>query len=174
MADLWRYFWIRETGTGQQVAQLLERYMMMMNFLHNFRKVLKYQISRKSVQWGPEFFQAGRRSGRQTDMTLSRAYVHCIIFGYSHADTLQYLHRHTGQWKDTFRRIIFFTQNDSQNDIVKSSTHMMRYFKFFILKPALKWSSYLHLSLLQVFYRNTLFTFLISFMSVIYIYIYIY
>ena len=29
MADLWRDFWIRETGTGQQVAQLHDRYMMM-------------------------------------------------------------------------------------------------------------------------------------------------
>ena len=28
--DLWRDFWIRETGTGQQVAQLHERYTMMM------------------------------------------------------------------------------------------------------------------------------------------------
>jgi len=25
MVDLWRDFWIRETGTGQQVAQLHER-----------------------------------------------------------------------------------------------------------------------------------------------------
>jgi len=30
MADVWRDFWIRETGTGQQVAQLHDRYMMMM------------------------------------------------------------------------------------------------------------------------------------------------
>ena len=30
MADLWRDFWIRETGTGQQVAQLNDRYMMKM------------------------------------------------------------------------------------------------------------------------------------------------
>jgi len=30
MADLGRDFWIRETGTGQQVAQLHDRYMMMM------------------------------------------------------------------------------------------------------------------------------------------------
>jgi len=30
MVDLSRDFWIRETGTGQQVAQLHERYMMMM------------------------------------------------------------------------------------------------------------------------------------------------
>jgi len=30
MVELWRDFWIRETGTGQQVAQLHERYMMMM------------------------------------------------------------------------------------------------------------------------------------------------
>jgi len=30
MVDLWRDFWIRETGTGQQVAQLHERYMMIM------------------------------------------------------------------------------------------------------------------------------------------------
>jgi hypothetical protein len=28
MADFWRGFWTRETGTGQQVAQLHERYMM--------------------------------------------------------------------------------------------------------------------------------------------------
>jgi hypothetical protein len=26
MADLWRDFWIRETGTGQQVAQLHDTY----------------------------------------------------------------------------------------------------------------------------------------------------
>jgi hypothetical protein len=26
MADLWRDFWIRETGTGQQVAQLRDKY----------------------------------------------------------------------------------------------------------------------------------------------------
>ena len=26
MADIWRDFWIRETGTGQQVAQLHDRY----------------------------------------------------------------------------------------------------------------------------------------------------
>ena len=30
MVDLWRDFWIRETGTGQQMAHLRERYMMMM------------------------------------------------------------------------------------------------------------------------------------------------
>jgi len=30
MVDLWRDFWIRETGTGQQVAQLHDRCMMMM------------------------------------------------------------------------------------------------------------------------------------------------
>jgi hypothetical protein len=30
MVDLWRDFWIRVTGTGQQVAQLHDRYMMMM------------------------------------------------------------------------------------------------------------------------------------------------
>ena len=29
MTDLWRDFWIREIGTGQQVAQLHDRYMMM-------------------------------------------------------------------------------------------------------------------------------------------------
>jgi len=30
MVDVCRDFWIRETGTGQQVAQLRNRYMMMM------------------------------------------------------------------------------------------------------------------------------------------------
>ena len=33
MADLWRDFWIRETGTGQQVAQLHDRYMMIIHLL---------------------------------------------------------------------------------------------------------------------------------------------
>ena len=28
MVDIWRDFWIRETGTGQQVAQIHDRYMM--------------------------------------------------------------------------------------------------------------------------------------------------
>jgi hypothetical protein len=36
MADFWRDFWIRETGTGQQVAQLLDRYMMMMIVIATF------------------------------------------------------------------------------------------------------------------------------------------
>ena len=43
MADLWRDFWIRETGTGQQVAQLHDRYMMMMmmmNTMFNMMSVL--------------------------------------------------------------------------------------------------------------------------------------
>jgi len=35
-----RPFWIRETGTGQQVTQLHERYMMMMDCL-----VLKFNAS---------------------------------------------------------------------------------------------------------------------------------
>jgi hypothetical protein len=30
MAEILRYFWIRETGTGQQMAQLHDRYMVMM------------------------------------------------------------------------------------------------------------------------------------------------
>jgi hypothetical protein len=33
MVDLRRDFWIRETGTGQQVAQVRERYMMMMIYI---------------------------------------------------------------------------------------------------------------------------------------------
>jgi len=45
MADFRRDFWIRETGTGQQVAQLHDRYMMMMKFenstLHTYTKVLR-------------------------------------------------------------------------------------------------------------------------------------
>jgi hypothetical protein len=33
MADLSRDFWIRETGTGQKVGHLHDRYMMMMMML---------------------------------------------------------------------------------------------------------------------------------------------
>jgi hypothetical protein len=32
MADVWRDFWIHETGMGQQMAQLHDRYMMMMSY----------------------------------------------------------------------------------------------------------------------------------------------
>jgi hypothetical protein len=70
---LWRAFWIRETGTGQQMAQIHDRYMMMMMmryigsqktyplflsdfnstciFSTDFRKIR--QFSWKSVQWEP-------------------------------------------------------------------------------------------------------------------------
>jgi len=40
MVDLWRDFWIRETGTGQQVAQLHERYMMMMMKPDVYRNII--------------------------------------------------------------------------------------------------------------------------------------
>jgi len=33
LVDLWRDFWISENGTGQQVAELHDRYMMMMMML---------------------------------------------------------------------------------------------------------------------------------------------
>jgi len=35
MVDLWRDFWTHETGMGQQVAQLHERFMMMMMMCQN-------------------------------------------------------------------------------------------------------------------------------------------
>jgi len=53
MVDLWRDFWIRETGTGQEVDQLHDRYMMIMmmmimwikKYTYIYRKiVLKYAI----------------------------------------------------------------------------------------------------------------------------------
>ena len=40
MADLLREFWIRETGTGQQVAQLHDRY----TIIKNVNICNKYQI----------------------------------------------------------------------------------------------------------------------------------
>jgi len=43
MADLSRDFWIRETGTGQQVAQLHDRYMMMMMMMMGI-KVIRYLV----------------------------------------------------------------------------------------------------------------------------------
>jgi hypothetical protein len=33
--DHWRDFWTRETGTGQQMAQLLDCYMMMMMMIYS-------------------------------------------------------------------------------------------------------------------------------------------
>ena len=40
MADFWRDFWIRETRMGQQVAQLRDRYMMMMIYYYLFTYLL--------------------------------------------------------------------------------------------------------------------------------------
>jgi hypothetical protein len=39
MAELRRDFWIRETGTDQQVAQLHDRYMMIKSFPHQYDAV---------------------------------------------------------------------------------------------------------------------------------------
>ena len=44
MVDLWRDFWIRETGTGQQVAQLHERYMMMIVQVHGCALVKRMMV----------------------------------------------------------------------------------------------------------------------------------
>ena len=50
MVDLWRDFWIRETGTGQQMAQLHDRYsyMMMMNFI---KRYLIYMTATFQILW---------------------------------------------------------------------------------------------------------------------------
>ena len=46
MIDLWRDFWVRETGTGQQVAQLHERYVMIMTMMVNrLPRVMKHYSS---------------------------------------------------------------------------------------------------------------------------------
>ena len=50
MADLRRDFWIRETGTGQQVPQLHDRYMMMMMMMTT-RFSGKNVIELKCVFW---------------------------------------------------------------------------------------------------------------------------
>jgi len=44
MVELWRHFWIREIGTGQQVAQLHERYTMMMIFEYDLTIELKKHL----------------------------------------------------------------------------------------------------------------------------------
>ena len=60
MADLWRDFWIRETGTGQQVAQLHDIYDDDDDDSRIFRKsVEKIEVWLKSdkhygyFKWGP-------------------------------------------------------------------------------------------------------------------------
>ena len=51
MVDLWRDFCIRENGTGQQVAQLHERYMMMIISNNNYvtNTLYNYYISNKDL-----------------------------------------------------------------------------------------------------------------------------
>ena len=49
MVELWRDFWIRETATGQQVAQLHERYMMMMMMMRLAKQRSAFNlVSRKN------------------------------------------------------------------------------------------------------------------------------
>ena len=42
MVDLWRDFWLRETGTGHQVAQLHDRYMMLKMMMMMMTKLTHY------------------------------------------------------------------------------------------------------------------------------------
>jgi len=53
MVDLWRDFWIRETETGQQVAQLHERYMKIINIINIYPP---YNIPNKGLieEWYEE------------------------------------------------------------------------------------------------------------------------
>jgi len=58
MADIWRDFWKRETGTGQQVALLHDRYtmMMMINWermieMRNGLKYLVHDIGKEEKTW---------------------------------------------------------------------------------------------------------------------------
>jgi len=55
------------TGLHQEYLLLLWDFNETSLFLTNIRKILKYQISWKSV--GTEVFHAGERTGGQTDMT---------------------------------------------------------------------------------------------------------
>jgi len=50
MVDFWRDIWIRETGTGQQVAQLHERYMIMMMIMMIMMIVWHERGDEKCVQ----------------------------------------------------------------------------------------------------------------------------
>jgi len=55
MVDLWRDFWLRETGTGQQVAQLHDRYMMMMMMIsichqNPWKLIVGKNVDKKSAQ----------------------------------------------------------------------------------------------------------------------------
>ena len=51
MADLWRDFWLRETGTGQQVARLHDRYMMMMMMMMNTFNYIKALHKALKMYW---------------------------------------------------------------------------------------------------------------------------
>jgi hypothetical protein len=62
MADLSRDFWIRETGTGQQVAQLHDRYMMVMVMM--MMMMMMMMMNNRGV--GAELFHAGGRTEGQT------------------------------------------------------------------------------------------------------------
>ena len=56
MVDLWRDFWVRENGTGQQAAQLHESYMMMMmimklNKTTGFEELLKLNKQSRCIDF---------------------------------------------------------------------------------------------------------------------------
>ena len=71
MADLLRDFWIRETGTGQQVAQLHDRYMMMTIYIYIYIIVPKiahrYTEINLYTQWPATCFgqHCGHLQGRK-------------------------------------------------------------------------------------------------------------
>ena len=53
MVDLWRDFWIRETGTGQQVAQLHERYIIIIIMIIIIIIIIAFHLT--TERW--EFFR---------------------------------------------------------------------------------------------------------------------
>ena len=83
MADLWRDFWILETGTGQQVVQLHDRYMMMMMMIvamANWRQFRYSNQQQKYVINGT----LRNRIWRQSGFIWLRRGTSCYSFFISH------------------------------------------------------------------------------------------
>jgi len=93
MADLWRDFWIRETGTGQQVAQLHDRYMtmMMMKYVHtaglhkliNTSNNLRIAVSCRETDYSLPYPQRHPSSGPHYWISIQSLLLrHCLWIAF--------------------------------------------------------------------------------------------
>jgi len=75
MVDLSRDLWVCETGTGQQVAQLHDSYMMMMMMMKSIKRSRFSPFTKTTFLPAPYFQACKRRNPKTVDLGSSKYYI---------------------------------------------------------------------------------------------------